>query len=174
MRGSMSLRIILCVVAGAGWVAFRRYVGIPYEVSQAALIAGLITIVIGWPLGWLVGYFVSRDSDVDTTPFKIIAGMNLFAWVIPVVGVAVSTITLQFSRRSDAMPRVYWLLAAVGGWTAIATAAIGGAHEMQMREIRRQALEMNRVVDSGLRSTARCPYAAREVWSKEDIDKYCR
>jgi hypothetical protein len=24
------------------------------------------------------------------------------------------------------------------------------------------------------RSTERCPYAAREAWSRADIDKYCR
>jgi hypothetical protein len=29
-------------------------------------------------------------------------------------------------------------------------------------------------VDNGERSRARCAYAAREGWSADDVDKYCR
>jgi hypothetical protein len=174
MRGSLLARFIFCTVMGAGLVAARLALGIPYEVMQAGMFAALLAILIGGPLGWLVGWCVSRDSDVDTTPFKVVAGANLVAWAVPVVGMALGVISLQFSKRSDGKRIYYWVLGAIGAWGAIANAGIGGAHEMQMRQIRAQALEIGGVVDSGERSRARCAYAAREVWSAEDFERYCR
>lgn len=174
MRGSWLARFIFCTVLGAGLVAARLALGIPYEVMHAGLIAALLAILIGGPLGWLLGWYVSRDSDVDATPFKVVAGVNLIAWAVPVVGMALGVVSLQFSKRSDDKRIYYWVLGAIGAWGAIANAGISGAHEMEMRQIRAHALEISGVVDSGERSTARCAYAAREVWSAEDFEKYCR
>lgn len=174
MRVNLAARIIVMALVAISYLMIRLYFRVPFGVMLAGLIAVLFAFAIGWPIGFLVGRYLSRDADVDTTAFKVVAGVNIVAWIIPVVGVALSTMTLQFSRRSDAMPVYYWVLAAIGGWGAIANAGIGGAHEMQMRENRAQALEIGGVVDSGERSRARCAYAAREVWSAEDFEKYCR
>jgi hypothetical protein len=174
MHVSGLVRVVFMLLgAGLYWL-LRLYFHVPFNVMVAGITAIVFVAVIGWPIGFFVGRYLSRDADVDTMAFKVIAGVNLVAWAVPVVGMALSTMTLQFSRRSNAMPVFFWVLAAIGGWGAIANAWIGGTHEMQLRENRRQALEIGGVVDSGERSTARCAYAGREVWSKADFEQYCR
>ena len=178
MRGSLLARVIGVQLVAGGWLLLRYYFGVPFDVMLAGLTAVLFVVAIGWPIGWVVGHYISRDSDVDTMAFKIIAGVNLIAWIVPVAGVALSRITLHFSRRSEAMPAFYWLLAGIGGWGAIANAGIGGAHQMQIRsgaaQAEAQSAAMAQITWRTERSTERCPYAARESWSREDVDKYCR
>ena len=174
MRVNPAVRIIVLALVAVSYLMIRLYFRVPFEVMLAGLIAVLVAFAIGWPIGFFGGRYLSRDADVDTTAFKLVAGVNLIAWAVPVVGVALSTMTLQFSRRSDAMPAFYWVLATIGAWGAIANAGIGGAHEMQLRQVRAQALEIGGVVDSGERSRARCAYAGRELWSADDVERYCR
>jgi len=173
----MIVRIIVILLVVGFWTLLRDHFGVAPEVVRAAQLAILMIVAIGWPIGFIVGRFLSHDADVDAKSFKIVAGVNLVAWAIPVVGIAVSTMTLQFYKRSDASKLLFWSLGAIGGWGAILYAGISGAHAMQAiqaQETRARYLEASGVIDSGERSTARCPYAAREAWSLEDIEKYCR
>jgi hypothetical protein len=123
-------RFVIFLVTGFCWFLLRYYFEVPFVVMVAGLIAAVLAWIIGYPFGLLVGHFVTRDTDVDTMPYRVVAGVNLVAWAVPVVGMMVSAITMQVSRRSDSAPTLYWWLAAIGAWGALANAGMGGAHSM--------------------------------------------
>jgi len=150
------VRGIVAVVTIIAYWTLRVGFNVPLDAMIAGLIAVVIAYVIGGPIGILVGWYLSHDSDVDTTPFKIIAGVNLVAWLIPVVGFAVSAVTFQFSRRSNSMPIAYWILAAIGGWGALGNAGYSGANELRVRQSRERCLE-----------------GAPSSWSRQDAENLC-
>ena len=176
MAGNIWKRAIGLVVGGGGYWTLRLYFHVPFDVMAAGLLGILFIAVIGWPIGYFVGRYLAADSDVDGTAFKVVAGLNLVAWAVPVVGMALSTMTLQFSKASEGKRLFYWVLAAIGGWGAMANAGISAAHAAAPSN---QAAVAQAIADirgsqfTTGRSTDRCPYAAREGWSRKDVDTYC-
>ena len=156
MSGSMIARIVVAQVVAGGFLLLRYYFHVPSDMMHAATIAGLLVVAIGWPIGFIVGRFLSHDADVDARSFKVVAGINLIAWLIPVIGMVVSTMTLQFSKRSDAARMFYWSLAAIGGWGALANAWISGANQFRFNQIQES-----------------CHAAAPANWSRQDVDNFC-
>jgi hypothetical protein len=152
----MIARIATMQVFAGVFLLLRYYFNIPSDVMHAATLAGLLVVAIGWPIGFLIGRYLSHESDVDTQAFKVVAGVNLIAWLIPVVGMVLSTMTLQFSKRSDGARIFYWSLAAIGGWGALANAWISGANQYRVDQIQ-----------------ASCHAAAPTNWSQQDIENYC-
>ncbi|MEO7687904.1 MAG: hypothetical protein ABIS51_01360 [Sphingomonas sp.] len=128
----------------------------------AAALATIIALVIGYPIGLLIGHFISRDSDVDTIGFRAIAWLSLVGWLMPVVGFALSAMVWLFSRRSQEHRSLYWWLSLICGLLAMANAAAGPLLQSNGAFFR-----------STIRSTERCPYAARENWSMSDVHAYC-
>lgn len=157
----------------AGFLGYwlLRYLGVPFETMLAASLAVGLALVIGYPLGTLVGYFLSRDGHVDSVGYRGAAWANLVVWLVPVLGTTMSAITYQFSRRSASNEQLYRRLSTIGGLLAIATAGLGGALEMTERaEARGMAQSGSYAAE---RSPERCPYAAREAWSREEVQAYC-
>jgi len=162
-------RSAICLVTGFSWFFLRYYVGVPFVVMVAGLVGAVLVWIVGYPLGLLVGHYVSRDTDVDATAYRVVAGVNLVAWALPVVGMMLSAVTMQFSRRSDSFPTLYWWLAAIGAWGALANAGIGGAHSMwATRLVERAGFD-----PSSEDSTSGCYDAAPADWTKEQVDNYC-
>lgn len=156
-----------------GYFLFRL-VGVSFETMLTEIISIVVALVIGCPLGLLAGHLISRDSDVDTTAYRVIAWANLVSWLAPVIGMTVSSITYQFSRRSYIKRKQYWWLSFVGGMLAFANAGIGGAIEMTRH---REGIPTTPIDGHSLtaeRSAARCAFAAQEAWSNADFETYCR
>jgi hypothetical protein len=165
----------IAMLFGAGlWLVPRYYLGVPFDTMLAAGVAVGFAVLIGYPLGLIVGHFVARDSDVDTMPYRIVAGANLVAWLVPVAGLTLSAATTRISRQSDATRTFYSLLACVGGLLAMANAGIGGAKEYGRHNYGSPALAQIKITPADApRSTERCPYAAQEAWSHDEMVKYC-
>jgi hypothetical protein len=156
------------------WFVPRYYFGVPFATMLAALVAAVLATLIGYPLGLLVGHLVSRDADVDTTAYRVIAGANLIAWLVPAAGLALSAITWTFSRRSDATPTFYSSLGCIGGLLALANAGVGGAHEFAHRHAALATAQLSESPARTIHSHERCAYAAIEAWPSADFEKYCR
>ena len=139
------------VLIGLGGYGLARYAGVPLQTALAAVFALCVATIIGYPIGLLVGHFISRDSDVDTPGFRLIAWANLLAWIVPAVGMALSAMTWLFFRRSEENRTLYWWLSLAGGLLALASAAVGGGMAASQRTV------------------DRCPFAAREHWSNADL-----
>jgi uncharacterized membrane protein len=156
------------------WLVPRYYFGVPFDTMLAGAAAVGFAVLIGYPLGLLVGHFVSRDSDVDTTAYRIVAGGNVVAWIVPVAGMTLAAATTRLARQSDATPTFYLVLARVGAFLALANAGIGGAKAYQQHHYGTPAPSQMviRPADTP-RSTERCPYAAQEQWSHDDVVRYC-
>jgi uncharacterized membrane protein len=149
---------------------------VPLGSMLAAAFAIGIALVIGLPIGLLIGHLMSRDSDVDTTAYRVVAWTNVVAWLIPAIGMVVSAMTSMFSRRSDTSRHLYGILSCVGGILALANAAIGAGLTYSARTSttgEMASASSEQVFTSGDRSTERCPYAAREAWSDADVRTYC-
>lgn len=126
----MNIKVwILAIFGGVLGFALPRLFHLPIETTLAAFAALAIAMVIGLPLGFGVGHWISRDSDVDTTAYRIVAWANLACWLIPVVGMTISAVTHQLFRHSDSSKRQFFWLAVIGGLLASANAAVGGALE---------------------------------------------
>jgi len=136
--------------------------GVPIEAVLAAALATTIAMVIGYPIGLLIGHFISRDSDVDTTGFRVVAWLGLVGWLLPVVGFAFSAMAWLFYRRSEEHRIPYYCLSLACGLLAMANAAAGPLLHSKGPLFR-----------STVRSTERCPYAAQEGWSRSDAETYC-
>jgi hypothetical protein len=156
VSASMIARIVMVQVFAGVFLLLRYYFQIPSDVMHAATLAGLLIVAIGWPIGFILGRYLSHDSDVDTRAFKVVAGVNLIAWLIPVIGMVLSTMTLQFSKRSEAARIFYWSLAAIGGWGALANAWISGASQFRFDQIQES-----------------CHAAVPKNWSPQDVENYC-
>lgn len=156
MSANMWARIVMVQLAAALWLLLQFYFQIPPDEMHAAWFAILVMFVIGWPIGLLVGRLLANNADVDAIPFRVIAGANLVAWLVPVVGMLLSNMTLQFSKRSDTKRIYYWTLAAIGGWGAIANAGISGGNQFRFDQIQES-----------------CRAASPANWSREDIENFC-
>ena len=163
------------VAAGLGgyWL-FRLMFDVPFDTVVAGVFAMAFALVIGCIIGYPVGYFLSRDGDVDGTAYRIFAFTNLLAWIIPMLGATLSAITFMMSRQSDDRRIAYYALSTIGGLLAMGNAAWGGATAQAEAKRLAQAVEVFGVDPHSLRSTERCPYAAREAWSAAEIEQYCR
>lgn len=165
----------IAMLAGmGGWLIPRFYFGVPFDTMLAALAAAVVATLIGYPVGLLVGHFLSRDADVDTAPYRIVAGANLVAWLIPVAGITVSAVTWCFSRRSETTPTFYSWLGCIGGLVALANAGLGGAREYTQRHAAFPSPQVNESPSATVHSPERCPYAAIEAWPGADVEKYCK
>jgi hypothetical protein len=156
-----------------------RFSGVPPETCAAAVFGMMFALLIGWPIGTLVGYLLSRDSEVDTKAYRVVAWGNIVAWVIPVVGMTLSTATYQFSKRSDTSRHLYSIMAWIGAVLAAANAGFGAGYANYQNRGGLARMELNRASGNagtvtGERSFERCPFAAREAWSKEHVEKHCR
>lgn len=154
-----------------GFLAFR-FMPISLPQQLAMLLAIAIALAIGYPVGWLVGRYVAGDADTDSKGYRIAALGNLVLWLIPFVGVMMSVITSQFARRADYYRALHQGLATLGMMLAIGHAAFGAY--VAVEERRQFATTRSEHVASSVRSTERCPYAAIEAWSQEDVDTYCK
>lgn len=161
---------------GFGFLAYQvlRLVGVPLEFFLILAIA----IAIGWPLGWFVGTLIGDGTDVDTPMFKAIAWINLVAWVIPFAGVAVAKLTSSIGKGSirspffyDAMSMAGYVLVVFGG----ATNYYLLTSEFSDQEQPAIAFEQNETDPflTGERKFARCPYAAIEQWSEDEVQEHC-
>jgi len=174
-EGEMSkIKIGIATLAGFSGYFLFRLDGVSFETMLAAIISIAIAMVIGCPLGLLAGHLISRDSDVDTTAYRVIAWANLVSWLVPVIGMTVSSVAYQFSRRSYAKQQLYWWLSLVGGMLAFANAGIGGAIEMTAQHKGLPTTPIDRHSSTAERSAARCAFAAQEAWSNADFETYCR
>ncbi len=157
-----------------GYWLFRMTFDVPFEMVVAGLLATVFAFAIGSVIGYPVGYFLSRNGDVDGTAYRVFALTNLLAWIIPVLGATLAAITYMMSRQSDDRRILYYALSTIGGLLAMGNAAWGGATAQAEAKRLAQAVEVFGVDPNALRSTERCPYAAREAWSAAEIAQYCR
>lgn len=178
---------ILCALYGFGLSALASYFDVPTEAKMAALFASVLVAVVGGLIGGLAGWYLARDADVDSKGFKIIAWLGLIAWVIPIVGGTLATMTYMFKRRSTFNESFYNNLGNIAGLLAVTNAMIGGGWEaydgLAAKQAARSQTAMSATLElrginpeemTGKRSTERCQYAALESWSREDLDRYCR
>ena len=163
-RHGVTIAVAICagVISMFGIRFLTHSAGVPVEAVLAALLAITIAFVIGYPIGLLIGHFISRDSDVDTTGFRVVAWLGLVGWLLPVVGFALSAMVWLFYRRSQEHRILYWWLGLTCGLLAMANAAAGPLLHANGPLFR-----------STIRSTERCPQAARENWSRSDLETYC-
>lgn len=163
-RKSESLAVLIPIGIVSGVVTnflFHR-AGTPSDAVFAAELAAAIALTVGYPIGLLIGHFISCDSDVDTTGFRVVAWLGLVGWLLPVVGFALSAMVWLFYRRSQEHRSLYWWLSLICGLLAMANAAAGPLLHARGPLFR-----------SSVRSTERCPQAARENWSESDLKTYC-
>jgi len=113
------------LVVGFGGYWLFRFSGVPFHTMVSAVSAMAIALGIGAPLGLVVGHLLSSDGQVDTKAYKIVAWGNLVGWLVPAIGMCLSFITWQFSRRSEESPYFYKILSNIGGLLAMTSAAIG-------------------------------------------------
>ena len=159
-----------------GLLAFYalRFAGVPLE----TFIALIIVLAIGWPVGWIVGSIIGREADVDTARFKAIGWANLVAWIIPIAGVAVAKLTSSVGRESVKSQFFYDGMSVLGYGLVLVNVALympllkaAQEHEVQPEKFVESPFQ-----DRGVpaeRSFARCPYAAMEGWSRDDVETYC-
>ncbi len=158
---------------GLGIPWLLRVGGVPGETVAAATFAAAFAVVIGYPLGWLAGHFMARDGDVETGGFRLVAWANLLSWLVPVVGMALSAVTWQFSRHAQAKRRLYMWLSTAGGSLAAVNAGFGGA----TTPLQSQATSTQQAAIAPLaaeRSKSRCAFAAIEAWPAEDFERLCK
>lgn len=178
---------ILCLLYGFSVSALAGYFDVPIEAKMAAFFASVLVVVVGGLIGGLAGWYLAKDADVDSTGFKIIAWCGLIAWVIPVVGGTLATMSYMFKRRSTFNESFYTNLGNIAGLLAVTNAMIGGGWEAydglaakksagsqtaMSAALQRHGIEPEEM--TGDRSTERCQNAALEAWSREDLDRYCR
>lgn len=179
--------LFLCILYGIGLSALGIYFDLPIEVKMAAFFAGILVVVIGSFIGGLAGWYLARDADVDTTGFKVIAWFGLIAWVIPILGGTIATMSYMFKRQSTLNVSLYNNLGNIVGLLAFTSAFIGGGWEayaalgtkqVDMSQSAINARLQRRGINpdelTGERSIERCQYAALESWSREDLDRFCR
>ena len=159
---SLTIPVPVGIVLGLLAHFLLHRAGTSADQRLAAALATVIALVIGYPIGLLIGHFISRDSDVDTTGFRVVAWLSLVGWLMPAVGFALSAMVWLFSRRSQEHRSLYWWLSAICGLLAVANAAAGPLLHGSGPLFR-----------STVRSTERCPQAARENWSDSDLEAYC-
>lgn len=145
-----------------------------FEQRMAVWLAILFAAVIGGGIGMLFGHLMAKDGEVDTGLCRFIAWLNLVAWLLPIAGLCVCAMTTEFYRWSTTSTRMYKTLASIGAILSCLSAVFGVLLASQARV--ESAFPHNfEIADYGTeRSAARCPYAAKEHWSKDDADKYCR
>lgn len=178
---------ILCLLYGFGLSALAAYFDVPIEAKMAAFFASVLVVIVGGLIGGVAGWFLARDADVDTTGFKIVAWFGLIAWVIPIAGGTLATMSYMFKRRSTFNESLYNNLGNIAGLLAVTHAIIGGGWEAYDGLAAKQAATsqtamtaalQRRGIDpqelSGERASDRCQYAAIEAWTTEDFDRYCR
>lgn len=156
------------------WFVPRVFFDIPLEAMLAGLVAIAVAAVIGFPIGLLAGHFLARDADVDATSYRIVAGTNLVAWLVPIVGFTISGITWQFWRHSETKRALYCGLSNIGGVIALMVAGVGGIQTYMARQALAGVPDITASSGSTVHSTARCAYAAIEAWSDADFERYCR
>ena len=161
---------------GVGFLAYMllRLAGVPFE----AFLALLVAVVIGWPLGWFIGSLIGEETDVDTGRFKAIGWANLIAWLVPIAGIAVASLTSSVAKESirsrlfyDAMSFVGYLLVAVSVPLYVHLLKSQPA-QMDTPEVA-AAPPFSDHKASSERSFARCPYALVERWTEEEIETNC-
>jgi hypothetical protein len=178
---------ILCLLYGFGASVLAGYFDVPAEVRLAALMASVLVIVVGGLIGGLAGWYLAKDADVDSIGFKIIAWSGLIGWVIPFVGGTLATMSYMFKRRSTFNESFYNNLSNIAGLLAVTNAMIGGGwaaydglaakQTYNSQSAMSATLERHGIDPSEItyeRSAERCKYAVIEVWTKEDLDRYCR
>lgn len=163
------------LIIGFGvWFVPRIFFDVSFEAMLSAFLAAVIAAAIGTPIGLLVGYFFARDTDVDSTPHVIFAGMSLIAWIIPIAGFCLSVVAWSFSRRSETRSTFYFVLSNVGGLLAMINAGLGGATAYSARHDAEVAAEAGVTGAATVHSKERCAYAAVEAWPAADFERYCR
>lgn len=167
----------LALKFGAGFLAYwiLRLVGVPIEVFLALFIAG----AIGWPIGWFVGTLIGDKSDVDTPLFKAIGWFNLVAWLVPIAGIAVAKLTASVGKESLKSRLFYDGMSILGYALVCLTTALyvhlykSGTMPIDSAEVATQSPDPESAT-AGERSFARCPYAAIEQWTAEEVQANCK
>jgi hypothetical protein len=178
---------VLSALVSIGWVALTRHFGLPAEVRLAGLLAAVFAGIVGAVIGGLAGWYLANDADVDSKGFKVIAWSGLVGWAIPIVGTTIATMSYMFKRRSTFNESFYNNLSNIAGLLAVTNAMIGGGWAAYDGLAAKQTYNSQSALSATLerhgidpgeityeRSTERCKYAAIEVWTKEDLDRYCR
>ena len=151
-----------------------RLAGVPIEIFPVLL----FVFAIGWPIGWFIGTLIDDDTDVDTPKFKAVAWANLFAWIIPFAGIAVAKLTSTIGKAAYEGKLFYGMMSVAGYGLVILSVSIfisldlSGSFNSAEPEVTAKPSNSS-ISTAGERTYARCPYAAIEVWSREDIRQYC-
>ncbi len=109
------INIFLIVALGI----FLRNVSLAYSLLITVL--GVIGII-----GFLIGYVLSKKNSVPIRFIKVISWLNLVAWLIPFVGILVSTFTGSISGNEKLKAyRFIPIVSGVGSVLSVAYAIIG-------------------------------------------------
>lgn len=184
----------LAINVGIGFLIYwvLRFMGVPLE---AFLVLGIV-LAIGWPIGWFVGTLIGDETDVDTVRFKAIGWANLIAWLFPIAGIAVAKLSETLGKESINSRFFYEGMAHVGYGLVLINISLFAylshtgqidsdfpvilsehdhsdhnhdAHAPDFAAYEPEAEQSK----GGARTFARCPYAAAEKWTAEEIEVHC-
>jgi hypothetical protein len=164
----------IAVKVGLGFLSFKllRLAGVPLE-TFLVLIGAL---VIGWPIGWGIGTFIRDETDVDTDGFKAVAWANVIAWIFPILGMAVASLTSSIAKESMKSRLFYDGMSILGYGLVVVSVALYVPliiPDSDCPDLPERVAQIPKAIPSGKRSFARCPYAAAEGWSRIEIETYC-
>lgn len=88
------------------------------------MLTGVIYLVSAG-IGLLLGLMVANKVNVDSRGSQIFCWSILVTWLVPFVGMFMSSVVYLFHKRSDENSEYYYYLCNIGGLASMANAALG-------------------------------------------------